>query len=179
MATVDIGAGKWLDAEAAASWARCVATGCPSQVTSAGRSAAEQQRLRDLYLAGKGAFALPPEASKHVAGLALDLPWGGRTWMRANGAAHGWSGVPNEDWHFEYTPSNDTHKETPMDPIFAARLAEIVEWQRKQFEYQNKRLDEVVAWMDRKFAGLDATAPEPAGADETAEAILAKLKERL
>ena len=54
-----------LDTGAQASLARMVANGCPLQITTAYRDRAYQQRLRDLYLAGKGSYALPAGRRPH------------------------------------------------------------------------------------------------------------------
>ena len=107
----------WLADDAAASYLRMLAAGCPAGITSAGRTRAEQQRLRDLYLAGKGNFALPPGNSQHELGLALDLPEPARSWVRKNGAEYGWRKDvnPAENWHMEYVSTNDKHKDEPVE----------------------------------------------------------------
>ena len=103
----------WLASGAAASYARMRAAGCPDGVTSAGRTHAEQQALRDKFLAHEGAFALPPGHSQHELGLALDLPKPARGWVRRNGASHGWvkDVNPKESWHMEYRKAADTHRD--------------------------------------------------------------------
>ncbi|OJU39675.1 MAG: hypothetical protein BGN97_00195 [Microbacterium sp. 69-10] len=94
-------------------------------VSSGTRTRAEQQRLRDLYLAGKGNLAAPPGYSNHEESgprgpRALDLRDSGSDagvtrsgttrakWLRANApsfgfnpAGYGFSKV--EPWHYEYT----------------------------------------------------------------------------
>jgi len=72
-------------------------------VSDAFRSRAEQQHMRDLYEAGKGAFALPPGSSQHEIGHALDLAEPARTWVRTHGSKFGWikDVNPDESWHME------------------------------------------------------------------------------
>lgn len=185
MVKTDIGDGKWLDAPAAASYARMRAVGMPPGITSAGRDAAEQQRLRDLYLAGKGNYALPPEKSLHVAGLAVDLPGNindpatPRGWIRAHGFDHGWTAVANEPWHHEYNPTLDNRMEDDMTPELAARLEQIVSW-------MDGRFNQLAAWtradanaLKAVVAQMDPQAIADAIPADIADAVIAKLKERL
>lgn len=110
-----ITAGLRLRADAAAAFWRAVAAGAPRQVTSAWRDPARQQYLRDQYLARVPGFnfALPPEQSKHCAGLAIDVPGTAgdpataKGWWTKNGRRFGFYGVSNEDWHFEYRKDQD------------------------------------------------------------------------
>lgn len=116
LATIDTN-GHRLRLDAAASWARMLAAGCPTgPVTSAYRSLEEQRVQYALYLSGQGASALPPGRSQHGEGLAVDIPQPARAWVHAHGAAYGWTfTVPGEDWHAEYNPSTDQHTTTPED----------------------------------------------------------------
>jgi len=109
-----------LDAPAEGSWERTKDAGNPAVITTAYRDAAYQKRLYDLYLAGKGSFALPPGKSLHERGLAVDVNQATADWMAAHGAAYGWSRPSGWDasvirvakrewWHFEYVASNDQH----------------------------------------------------------------------
>ena len=124
----------WLDAGAAASYARARAAGMPAGITSAGR---DHEFQKTLFLSrykpqrvGSGKYgdvrrwngtryvrtsaAGPvgvPGTSKHETGLALDVPAGGpREWLHANGARFGWIAniVKGEPWHFEYQAGRDT-----------------------------------------------------------------------
>lgn len=110
-----IGSGHRLAADAAASYQRTRAAGCPAGITSAYRDPAEQAELRRRYLAGTFPnYAAPPEASDHCKGLALDLPTGPRQWMRAHGAAYGWQFTdPKEPWHVAYRAATDSHRTAP------------------------------------------------------------------
>lgn len=99
--------GKQLRADAAASYARMRAAGMPSGVTSAYRSAERQQELYEAYKAGKGNYAVTPDKSNHVKGIALDLPVAAANWVRTHGKRFGWSPVKNEKWHFDYNAKND------------------------------------------------------------------------
>lgn len=104
-----------LRSDAAASYKRMRKAGLPSGVTRGYASAKEQQRLYDGWIARKPGFnfALPPSKSKHVQGIALDLPGNAydprtpRGWMRKYGKSHGWHPVVGEDWHFEYDRNRD------------------------------------------------------------------------
>lgn len=83
-------------------------------VNSGGRTGEQQQRLRDLYLAGKGNLAAPRGQSVHESGRAVDL--GGaahysttpqHAWLRANAGRFGWLWTgknfsQREDWHWEF-----------------------------------------------------------------------------
>jgi hypothetical protein len=72
------------------------------------RTFEQQQELRDLFLAGKGSFALAPGNSRHELGLAMDVGKPARAWMADNSAAHGWRRTnKKEAWHFEYTAERD------------------------------------------------------------------------
>lgn len=110
MAIVAVQGGS-LSADAAASYNRMRAAGLPAGITSSFRSRAEQTRLRNLYLAGKGNYALPPGQSKHETGYSLDVPEPARSWMAANARAHGWRRTnSSEPWHYDYFPAEDQHK---------------------------------------------------------------------
>ncbi len=79
------------------------------------RTYAQQVRLRNLYLAGAGSFALVPGTSEHGWGLACDINmrraagqplYSSATylWLRANAARYGFvSDIAGEDWHWAYT----------------------------------------------------------------------------
>lgn len=130
MLAISLGIGShWLDAPAAASYLRMVADGCPSGITSAGRTNAEQvdiflSRYTTNYAASSKkdrrvwqgrtywrlagvASAANPGTSNHEDGRALDLPDAPEAWVRAHGAAYGWIAdrVPGEPWHVEYRPT--------------------------------------------------------------------------
>jgi hypothetical protein len=90
------------------------------------RSFAQQQELRDLFLAGKGAFALPPGNSQHELGLAMDVGKPARTWMKQNAGPHGWRrSNPKEAWHFEYNAAHDQFAggPAPAAPFLLPRKA--------------------------------------------------------
>lgn len=94
-------------------------------VSSGTRTRAEQQRLRDLYLAGKGNLAAPPGYSNHEESgprgpRALDVRDSGSdygvtrkgttraNWLKANAAKHGFNPAGYgfsqvEPWHIEFT----------------------------------------------------------------------------
>ena len=101
--------------DAQASYDRCIAAGCPTGITSAYRTVAEQLTLVAKYKAGTGNFALDPSLSNHVKGIAIDLPgdaskdWTPRGWFHKYARAYGWTPDLHEDWHFNYDPANDQH----------------------------------------------------------------------
>ena len=120
--------GQWLNGNAAASYTRVLAAGCPTGGISgkgAGRTRKEQEYLYDGWVRRLPGFnlAAPPGKSRHERGNALDLETGtaAQRWMCAGGdyrkvrggeklRAHqyGWfRTVPNEPWHFEYFPERD------------------------------------------------------------------------
>ena len=124
--------GQWLNGNAAASYLRMLAAGCPAGGISgkgAGRTYAEQAALYAAYKAGRGNLAARPGTSLHERGNALDVSRGtsAQLWMvkggdpynakagekiRAN--SYGWvrtvnkQGKSNEPWHFAYDPAKDT-----------------------------------------------------------------------
>jgi len=106
-----------LDTGAQASLMRMVPAGMPLQITTAYRDREYQQRLRDLYLAGRGSYALPPGRSLHEQGLAVDFGWSASAWLDFHAARYGWArpngwnapGVKNPEWwHWEYNVLRDT-----------------------------------------------------------------------
>jgi len=104
MGTVDLGHDRgWLEAAVARAVFACdAALGRPLQITSAGRTRAEQQALWDAYVAGTGPLAAAPGTSLHESGLAIDTD--DATWLRAR-PAFGFvnTGIRfGEPWHFEY-----------------------------------------------------------------------------
>lgn len=131
---VKIGVGSfWLNEDAAASYARAVAAGCPKKVTSAGRTRAEQKKLFDDWKAGRlkttGAVSPPGSVwSLHEKGNALDLPEPARAWMHKHGHHYGWTNPAwakdkngnYEPWHFEYYEANDKALHSAILPIIPA-----------------------------------------------------------
>ena len=111
---------KRLRPDAAGSYKRMRAAGMPAGITSAHRSSAAQQKLRDAYLNGHGNYALPPADSNHVKGTAIDVPVPVANWLRNNGVKYGWTPVTNERWHFDYNPDRD---QVAIDARIAAARA--------------------------------------------------------
>jgi len=85
------------------------ADGVELTLTSGWRSAADQQALVDSTVERYGSvqeahrWVLPPEASQHVTGLAVDVgPADGALWLEQHGAQFGLCRTyANEPWHFE------------------------------------------------------------------------------
>ncbi|MFI7428797.1 M15 family metallopeptidase [Micromonospora sp. NPDC049836] len=81
-------------------------------LTSGHRPAEEQARLFAAAVRRSGSpeaarrWVLPPQESRHVAGVALDVrPVEGARWLERHGARHHLHRVyDNEWWHFEYLP---------------------------------------------------------------------------
>lgn len=121
---VDIGDSCRLAPAPAASWLRAAAAGCPHRITSSYRDPVEQQRLRDLYLAGKyPAYAAPVGKSEHVVGNALDLKDPAIGWMRANPEYGFVFTDPTERWHVAYRVAQDQHV-TQVSALPAVRTEE-------------------------------------------------------
>lgn len=111
---VTVAPGYWLAPAPAASYARARTDGMPEGITSAGRTWAEQEAL--WVKQGAQGLAAPPGSptALHQKGIALDLPPEAEAWMRANGAAYGWSfPIPREHWHCVYDEASDTHLHPP------------------------------------------------------------------
>lgn len=132
--------GQWLNGDAAASYLRMLAAGCPTGGISgmgAGRTHAQQERLYDLYRAGKGNLAAKPGTSLHEKGNALDLErgtpaqrwavYGGDPYKVKSGEklrchAYGWRRtVSSEAWHLSYDRARDTKRAADLK----ARLAKL------------------------------------------------------
>lgn len=95
--------------DAAASVLRMFAAGCPQTITEAWRSSETQAVRRASYLAGTGAFALPPGQSKHEVGLAVDWGRAAATWVRAH-PDFGWRFTNGDEWwHTDYFVTLDRH----------------------------------------------------------------------
>ncbi|HEY0119339.1 MAG TPA: hypothetical protein VGC04_11210 [Cellulomonas sp.] len=117
-------AGHWLNPQAAAALERAVAAGCPLDITSAGRTPAEQQHLIELHAAHPAlyAYAAPVDESEHVIGNALDSgdraghgPMG--DWFNAHpGYGFVQTALPAEPWHRAYRASSDEHLTTTTAP---------------------------------------------------------------
>ena len=92
--------------------AAAAAEGVVVAITSAKRSAEEQEALVDAAIARYGSqeeasrWVLPPEASSHVTGLAVDVgPTEGALWLGEHGLDFGLCRTyANEMWHFEKLP---------------------------------------------------------------------------
>ncbi|MFC3448987.1 D-alanyl-D-alanine carboxypeptidase family protein [Amycolatopsis speibonae] len=77
------------------------------------RSRAQQQQEFDKAVKRFGSveqakkWALQPETSMHVKGIAVDIqPLNSASWVDKNGGALGWCRrYDNEKWHFEYDPA--------------------------------------------------------------------------
>lgn len=116
MLLVTVAPGHQLAPGPAVSYARMRAAGCPEGIAEAWRSTATQAIRRADYLAGRGAFALPPGRSRHELGEALDLPRAAAAWVRAN-PAHGWRFTNGKEWwHVEYVAALDRHRDDPAPP---------------------------------------------------------------
>jgi hypothetical protein len=77
----------------------------PGGPLSAYRTYAQQSRLYDAFLAGRGAPANPPGSSSHEDGTAVDLETRLMRWVIDQiGWKYGWSKVhaPGEWWHVDY-----------------------------------------------------------------------------
>lgn len=117
MILVDIAPGHELAPDPAASALRMFHAGCPASITSSFRSRARQHELHARFLAGQGAFALPPGHSLHERGQAVDWQRPAATWIRAHPEC-GWRFTnPDEWWHTDYVPALDR---TVGDPVPAA-----------------------------------------------------------
>lgn len=70
----------------------------------------EQERLYQLYQAGRGNLAAEPGWSNHQGGIAVDIESAGGTnaafeWLTAHGKDFGFRRtVSSEPWHWEYRP---------------------------------------------------------------------------
>lgn len=127
---ITIAPGHQLAPSPAASWRRMVAAGCPDAITEAWRSTETQAARRAAYLAGTGAFALPPGESRHETGEALDLKRAATTWVRDH-PEYGWRFTNDDEWwHAEHFDHLDQHRTDPpqeepdMDTAQAQALAE-------------------------------------------------------
>ncbi|ANN16692.1 peptidase M15 [Amycolatopsis orientalis] len=88
------------------------------------RSRAQQQREFDKAVERFGSveqakkWALQPETSMHVKGIAVDIqPLNSAIWVDKNGGALGWCRrYDNEKWHFEYDPAYATNGCPPLLP---------------------------------------------------------------
>ncbi|MBK1783678.1 D,D-peptidase/D,D-carboxypeptidase VanY-N [Prauserella cavernicola] len=99
-------------------------------LTSGHRDPATQQRLFDEEVRRSGSEAaarllvLPPEQSRHVKGIALDVrPREGARWLEEHGAGHDlYRTYDNEWWHFEHRPeTGGMPPRRVSDPGAAAR----------------------------------------------------------
>jgi LAS superfamily LD-carboxypeptidase LdcB len=85
---------------------------------------ATQWCLWEKYKAGKNPVAANPSTSKgcksnHGYGLAIDLyPKSAQDWVKKNGEKYGWMWDEGksigEDWHFRYSPGNDTMNQNTL-----------------------------------------------------------------
>jgi lysozyme family protein len=75
----------------------------------ANRTTAQQQYLRNLYLAGKGSYAAPAGQSNHQGGRALDISnWASFPDLQTVMARYGFKRDPSERWHYNYTGATST-----------------------------------------------------------------------
>ena len=77
----------------------------PGGPLSAYRTYAQQARLYEAYLEGRGAPANPPGTSSHEDGDAVDVATPSMRWVVDTiGPEYGWSKVhaPGEWWHVDY-----------------------------------------------------------------------------
>ncbi len=113
VALSEVGGGRYLNARAAPSYRAMMEAarrdGVNLQLLSAFRSMEQQQRLYNLYRAGRGNKAARPGYSNHQMGLSVDLGntggYGGRNyrWLQQNAARFGfYNDVRGEPWHWTY-----------------------------------------------------------------------------
>lgn len=108
-ALTSVSPGRLLRLDAAASYLRARAAGCPAGITDAYRDYATQVKYA-LKPPNSAGLAAKPGTSQHGEGVALDLPSAPIAWMVAHGVAFGWvRTIPAESWHFEYVPTRDQH----------------------------------------------------------------------
>jgi hypothetical protein len=70
----------------------------------ANRTRAQQQKLRNDYLAGRGSYAAPPGDSNHEHGLAFDINnWAQFSDLQTVMAHYGFRRDPVEKWHYNFT----------------------------------------------------------------------------
>ena len=183
--------GQWLNADAAASYLRMLAAGCPSggiSAKGAGRTFDEQKALYKAYLAGKGNLAARPGTSLHEKGNALDVSRGtaAQLWMAAGGDpynakasekiranAYGWErtvnrqGPKNEPWHFAYTRAKDTKRAADLKArLKALGFADVKALQRAH-KLTADGIDGPLTWavlLTAKPAPAPAPKPDPAPA---------------
>ncbi|TDD65594.1 alanine racemase [Actinomadura darangshiensis] len=102
-------------------------------LTSGHRDAAEQQQIFAAEVRRSGSVpaarrrVLPPEESRHVQGLALDVrPTEGARWLERHGGRYGLYRVyDNEWWHFEYRTAEPVRLPHPDAP--RARVPGVIE----------------------------------------------------
>jgi LAS superfamily LD-carboxypeptidase LdcB len=84
------------------------AAGLGLRVNSGYRTYAEQARLYDAYVHGRGNLAARPGTSTHGLGLSADIDVRDPhtlSWLRAHAATYGFvNDVPSESWHWTYRP---------------------------------------------------------------------------
>lgn len=172
--------GQWLNGDAAASYLRMLAAGCPAGGISgmgAGRTYAEQKQLYDLYKAGKGNLAAKPGTSLHEKGNALDVSRGtaAQLWMVTGGSStavkggerlrahdYGWRRtVPSEAWHFAYDRARDAKRAADLK----ARLAKLgyadVKALQKAHGLTADGVDGPLTWAVLLGSPKPAPAPDP------------------
>ncbi len=172
--------GQWLNGNAAASYRRALAGGCPTGGISsmgAGRTRADQSYLYNGWIKRLPGFnlAAPPGTSKHEKGNALDLTRGtpAQLWMCAGGdpykvrageklRAHQYGyyrDVPTEPWHFAYYPERDTRAAADL----RVRLSQLGHASVASYQRSRGLLDDgkagPVTWASLL---RDAAAPKPA-----------------
>jgi hypothetical protein len=110
---VGVGEGEKLSVVAAQHFRRMDAAarseGVDLRVVDGYRTVAEQSRLYELYLRGRGNLAAAPGTSNHGWGLSVDLDVrgeeGASKWLRNNAARYGFfNDVTTEPWHWTYRP---------------------------------------------------------------------------
>ena len=113
-----IGRGHFLRDDAARAYIQMVeaarADGITWTITDSYRTYDTQVRLaQEKGLYSQGGLAAYPGTSNHGWGLAVDLGGGANrngtpqnNWLRANAARFGFSTIPREPWHWQYTPTS-------------------------------------------------------------------------
>lgn len=154
-----------LRTDAAASYLRMRAAGCPAGITTAYRTRAQQSFLYDLYGYPR---AQAPGQSQHGEGLALDVPIDVEAWIRAHGAAHGWRfPIKAERWHCEYFPAEDRRiPPPPPPPAIPKPIDPITEDDMPLNQSDLEAIDRIVAGqLDARLRtrATTAVAPDTAG----------------